>query len=429
VWSVDGRRLIPPHPLFMEETVYLNPKTQNMKARTILTTLALSALCARGVSAVTIADIPEQCVLKNGTPEPITFTVTGALDLRVLLVTSGNPSLIPPSSLSSTVMGQTVTLTFEIAADQTGETELELVILASPALLQAHVLVRIVEPLQIICPGPIKAYAEAGSCGAIVNFSPGVEGGCGAASVICVPESGSSFGLGTTVVMCTAESGTSTDGCRFDVTVTSSGAASSTLICPADIVLPLPFGAAELIVNYPAISASSGCGIVSQGCVPVSGSAFGPGTTPVQCHALDGAGHLAECSFLITVEPSNPGNKCPMGKGSWKNRDQWPANQLEIGERDYSHQELRALLSLPVRRDASVILASQLIPALLNVANGSNPEPIRSLLADASEWLSGLEGKLPFYIVPSSTLGQQMTAAAKVLEQFNQGLFTSDCTQ
>jgi hypothetical protein len=63
-----------------------------------------------------------------------------------------------------------------------------------------------------------------------------------------------------------------------------------------------------------------------------------------------------------------------------------------------------------------------------SIANGSNPAPISSTITDADSLLSGFPGKLPYHIAPSSTTGQQMVNDANVLDRYNNGDLTPDCT-
>ena len=70
--------------------------------------------------------------------------------------------------------------------------------------------------------------------------------------------------------------------------------------CPADIVRVTSGGSA--VVDYPMpVPLNNCCGNATVTCVPPSGSAFGPGTTTVNCLAVDCAGHTNICSFTVTV--------------------------------------------------------------------------------------------------------------------------------
>ena len=119
---------------------------------------------------------------------------------------------------------------------------------------------------------------------------------------------------------------------------------------------------------------------------------------------------------------------CPLGQGFWKNHpDSWPVTSLTLGSQTYTQAELLALFDTPPSGDASLILAHQLIAAKLNIANGSNPAPIRSAIADADKLLSQFIGKLPYNVGTSSDIGQQMVNDADVLDRYNNGDLTPDC--
>ena len=75
-----------------------------------------------------------------------------------------------------------------------------------------------------------------------------------------------------------------------------------------------------------------------------------------------------------------------------------------------------------------MLLAHQLIAAKLNIANGSNPAPIRSTIRDANHLFSQFPGKLPYDVRPSSAIGQQLVDDANVLDSSNNGELTPACT-
>jgi hypothetical protein len=89
--------------------------------------------------------------------------------------------------------------------------------------------------------------------------------------------------------------------------------------------------------------------------------------------------------------------------------------------------QLLAILNTPDHGDASIILAKQLIAAKLNIAAGSDPTPIAGTIATADGLLDGCV--LPCNVKPSSTLGMQMTAAAAILDNYNNGLLTPGCPE
>jgi hypothetical protein len=132
--------------------------------------------------------------------------------------------------------------------------------------------------------------------------------------------------------------------------------------------------------------------------------------------------------LAIVGEPTaGGGNRCPLSQGYWKTHpDAWPVTSLTLGTVVYNQLQLLSILNSSVKGDASIILAKQLIAAKLNIANGSDPTPIAATIATADGLLDGCV--LPCAVKPSSSLGMQMTAAAAILDQYNNGLLTPDCT-
>ena len=128
-----------------------------------------------------------------------------------------------------------------------------------------------------------------------------------------------------------------------------------------------------------------------------------------------------------TPSPSGP---CPVGQGYWKtNPGKWPVSSLSIGGKTYTEAQLLTILNTPTgtgkNADASLILADQLIAALLNIANGSDPTPIANTIANAETLLSGVV--IPAGVKTSSALGQQMIVNANLLDQYNSNLLTTGC--
>jgi hypothetical protein len=130
----------------------------------------------------------------------------------------------------------------------------------------------------------------------------------------------------------------------------------------------------------------------------------------------------------VTPTPTpTPSGVCPLTQGFWKNHPgAWPVHSLTLGTQIYNMGLLLAILNTPSGGDASIILAKQLIAAKLNIANGSDPTPIAATIATADALLDGCV--LPCHVPPSSTLGMQMTAAAAILDQYNNGQLTPGCS-
>lgn len=121
---------------------------------------------------------------------------------------------------------------------------------------------------------------------------------------------------------------------------------------------------------------------------------------------------------------------CTFTQGYWKTHgpqgcnpsggtNLWPVVTLSIGGTTYLDSELCTNLNLPGAGNAVRILSHQLIAAMLNVANGATPPPNCDIDA-ASALLAGLNINTAS-VAPSSTLGQQMTAAANCLDLYNNG--------
>jgi hypothetical protein len=194
-----------------------------------------------------------------------------------------------------------------------------------------------------------------------------------------------------------------------------------TITCPGNITMPPDLGKCTAVAAFtPTIS--DDCS-VSAVCSPPSGTAFPLGTTTDTCTATDQAGLSASCSFTVTV---TPGNKCPLGEGYWKNHTNlWAVNSLTLGSVTYTKVQLISILNSPTKGDASVILAKQLIAALLNLANGSNPVAVCNTIADANSALDGCT--VPCGISPNSSKGQAMISDANSLEMYNSGKLTAGC--
>jgi len=84
-------------------------------------------------------------------------------------------------------------------------------------------------------------------------------------------------------------------------------------------------------------------------------------------------------------------------------------------------------LSTSTTKDASLILARQLIAAILNPANGSDPRPVCNATTQSNNLLSEFGGKLPYNVAPSSTKGQAMVDLLGILDHYNNDRLTPGC--
>ena len=229
----------------------------------------------------------------------------------------------------------------------------------------------------------------------------------------------------TTVTLTVTDSFGLSDTCTATVTVTDTTPPSIT--CPANITQPTDPGKCTAKVSFSVVASDNCSSSVTITCTPASGSDFAVGTTPVSCQATDAAGNSTTCSFNVTV---TVGNRCPHPQGYWKNTPSlWPANALpmRLGLQTYSKTELLTLLNSPSMSDASLILARQLIAAILNTANGSDPTPICTALSKAQSQLSAFAGKLPYKISSSSPRGNAMVNVSNQLDSYNNDRLTPNC--
>jgi hypothetical protein len=136
---------------------------------------------------------------------------------------------------------------------------------------------------------------------------------------------------------------------------------------------------------------------------------------------------LASSVFVLAQGSEDP---CPFSAGFWKNHpNDWPVNQVVLGDQTYSKSEAIDVLNLPTSGDASLALGRQLIAAKLNIAIGSDPVPIATQLTQANILLTGYGHKLPYGVPQSSTNGQAMVSVASTLNSYNNNQMTPGCTQ
>jgi hypothetical protein len=151
---------------------------------------------------------------------------------------------------------------------------------------------------------------------------------------------------------------------------------------------------------------------------------FSNGEVAFAASFSDGSQAITEATLTAAAA------RCPLGQGFWKNHASvWPVASLKLGSQTYSEAELLHLLGTPVKGDASLILARQLIAALLNLANGSDPGPAGAAVADAQVRLATFGGRLPYGVKTASTTGAALSADATVLAAYNSGALTEGCAE
>ena len=155
----------------------------------------------------------------------------------------------------------------------------------------------------VISGTPANFTVEATSpAGAVATYSlpTAIDNVDGSLPVTCAPASGSTFPLGTMRVTCTAtDHAGNRSSSSFTVTVVDTVPPTlSNLPANMTVNATMPAGA---VVTYTTPTATDAVGVVTQGCLPSSGSTFAVGTTTVTCTARDAAGNSASASFTVTV--------------------------------------------------------------------------------------------------------------------------------
>jgi hypothetical protein len=157
------------------------------------------------------------------------------------------------------------------------------------------------EPLPTIqCPAPMTAPNDPNQCGAVVTFSPAVDGPCDDVVAVCTPASGTLFPVGQTLVTCHAKSAAGPQSAPCTFTVTVQDTQLPIITCPAPLVVNAT-SPAGVVVSF-APTATDNCPGTTVNCVPASGSVLAIGDTTVTCTATDASGNPASCSFNVHVK-------------------------------------------------------------------------------------------------------------------------------
>jgi hypothetical protein len=125
--------------------------------------------------------------------------------------------------------------------------------------------------------------------------------------------------------------------------------------------------------------------------------------------------------------PSSQNRPCYPSQGYWKNHPEaWPVTSLSMGGQTYTQAELLAIMNTPVKSDASLILAYQLIAAKLTIASmtpaqQASPAPQAMIywIGQSDTILSGYSGKIPLGVKSSTSQGALMVHYAGKLEGYN----------
>ena len=123
----------------------------------------------------------------------------------------------------------------------------------------------------------------------------------------------------------------------------------------------------------------------------------------------------ASATATPTVSPTPTTSGCVLAAGYWKNHDEWPLNQLQLGNRMYNRQELQAILRQPPRGNNLVQLARQEITAKLNIANGADGSCVAQTLAAVDALIGNL-------VIPPVGNGHlPLTSYVRTLGLYNEG--------
>jgi hypothetical protein len=166
------------------------------------------------------------------------------------------------------------------------------------------------------------------------------------------------------------------------------------------------------VLVYENLDAISGFGTFTFTNLQATGSTA---TVEFQGRNVAGSDYLDDVSVISESPPTT----CVRGQGYWKNHpDQWPVNQLLLGNNAYDQEELLSILNQPVQGNGLVLLAHQLIAAKLNIASGADGTCIEQTLADADALIGDL-------LVPPVGTGylrpQDVSALADTLDSYNEG--------
>jgi uncharacterized delta-60 repeat protein len=119
------------------------------------------------------------------------------------------------------------------------------------------------------------------------------------------------------------------------------------------------------------------------------------------------AGYFALARYL--TEQASVRGGCGHTAGYWrKHSELWPVSSLLLGAQTYSRPDLLGLLTSPIKADASLLLARELIAAKLNIASGAGSAEMMADSASADGLLAVHPGRLPYHVPPSTPTGRAM---------------------
>ncbi len=155
----------------------------------------------------------------------------------------------------------------------------------------------------LVCPTNLEVTADAGACGAVVEFDVFSVENCmnETINIVAGLPSGAFFPVGNTLNVFAINDGSgNVDTCRFDVKVIDNEAPN--IICANDIVQTVMGGSCSAVVNY-SISAEDNCSdfTLQQISGLPSGFEFPVGSVINTFVATDASGLKDTCSFTVTI--------------------------------------------------------------------------------------------------------------------------------
>jgi hypothetical protein len=190
-------------------------------------------------------------------------------------------------------------------------------------------------PVLSACP-PNQNLTTTGTTTTATWTPPTATDACpGAVTVIGNLNPGQTFVVGNTTVIYTARDVANNNStCSFTITVTQQGnpcapdvTAPVLSACPANITATTTGSNTTAMVTWTAPTATDNCsGAVTVTSTQSSGQAFAVGATTVTYTARDAANNTRTCSFVVTVQQSNPGTcannqllnpGCEPGQAGW----------------------------------------------------------------------------------------------------------------
>lgn len=341
-------------------------------------------------AAPTLTNAPVRVPSTTGAAVPVSFTATWA-DANSPVNTT---SCTPASGSSFAVGNTTVTCNGTDVFNNSGSGTFVVTVVAESA--PTITVPGTGSPSTVIVPA-------VDATGATYTFSPApsaTDAYDGTDPVTCDHTSGAKYPLGNTTVTCTSKnSSNQTATASFVVSVKDQTAPVVTVPNNMTVV-----GGPGTVVNYsPAPSATDNVdGTDPVTCVPASGSAFNPGTTPVTCSATDAAGNTGTATFTVTVAASPPDHTNSNVTATVNPQLSITAGQADFGvilpgvAGDYSAQAAASVTStdststLSINDASTATTTGHLINAVTTGPNAGTTYSLAQPLQDKATSTSGL---------------------------------------